>query len=205
MIYQPELSQSKCAQLQLEQPEIAPAQAEPEPKHCSAPALWAEAFFRQSEGHWHSQRRYYTLQDGAIQEVVSHLTVQFLEQGCAELQQLARLHDLDDDNLITSGVITTWNSNYIGPSPRRPNQGTSMFGVVGSLLYRDRGYMTSKPVVAHYVMRNPQTMVLKTEYGGNAFEEELKMIGQQYRTRQTIISRAGEEQMIGQYLERRLT
>jgi hypothetical protein len=36
------------------------------------------------------------------------------------------------------------------------------------------------------------------------FEEELKLIGENYRTRQTIISRAGEQQMIGQYLEKRL-
>jgi hypothetical protein len=204
MIYQPELSQSQLEHLQLEQPEVTSARAVLEAQHGPTPAQWAAEFFRQSEGHWHSQRRYYTLQDGAIQEVVSQLTVQFLEQGSAELQQLARLHELDDDHLISSGVLTTWDSNYIGPSPRRPNQGTSMFGVAGSLLYRDRGYMTSKPVVAHYVMRNPQTMVLKTEYSGNAFEEELKLIGQQYRTRQTIISRAGEEQMIGQYLERRI-
>jgi hypothetical protein len=47
-------------------------------------------------------------------------------------------------------------------------------------------------------------MCLKTEYGGSVFTEELKLIGQQYRTRQTIISRAQEEIMIGQYLEKRL-
>ena len=37
-----------------------------------------------------------------------------------------------------------------------------------------------------------------------AFEEELKFIGSQYRTRQTIISRSGEQLMIGQYLEKRI-
>jgi len=36
------------------------------------------------------------------------------------------------------------------------------------------------------------------------FEEELKLIGREYRTRQTIISCAGEQQMIGQYLEKRI-
>jgi hypothetical protein len=36
------------------------------------------------------------------------------------------------------------------------------------------------------------------------FEEEIKLIGEKYRTRQTIISRAGEQQMIGQYLEKRI-
>ncbi|MEH2096143.1 phycobiliprotein lyase, partial [Nostoc sp.] len=39
---------------------------------------------------------------------------------------------------------------------------------------------------------------------GSVFEEELKLIGSKYRTRQTIISRAGEQLMIGQYLEKRV-
>jgi hypothetical protein len=54
------------------------------------------------------------------------------------------------------------------------------------------------------LMREAKTMHLRTEYGGSAFEEEIKLIGTNYRTRQTIISRAGEEIMIGQYLERRV-
>lgn len=36
------------------------------------------------------------------------------------------------------------------------------------------------------------------------FEEEIKQIGCNYRTRQTIVSRAGEQLMIGQYLEKRI-
>jgi hypothetical protein len=46
-------------------------------------------------------------------------------------------------------------------------------------------------------------MQLKTEYNDSCFEEEIKLIGQRYRTRQTVIRRAGEELMIGQYLETR--
>jgi CpeS-like protein len=53
-------------------------------------------------------------------------------------------------------------------------------------------------------MRDPKTMHLRTEYSGSVFEEEIKLIGAGHRTRQTIISRAGEEIMIGQYLERRM-
>ena len=49
-----------------------------------------------------------------------------------------------------------------------------------------------------------KTLYLRTEYNGSVFEEELKLIGSKYRTRQTIISRAGEELMIGQYLEKRV-
>ena len=46
-------------------------------------------------------------------------------------------------------------------------------------------------------------MVLKTAYDNSSFEEEIRLIGDRTRTRQTIISRAGEEQVIGQYLEQR--
>jgi CpeS-like protein len=47
-------------------------------------------------------------------------------------------------------------------------------------------------------------MCLKTEYQGSVFEEEIKLVGEKYRTRQTIISRAGEQVTIGQYLEKRI-
>ncbi|MEA5505633.1 phycobiliprotein lyase [Halotia wernerae UHCC 0503] len=160
-------------------------------------------FFQQSEGNWRSQRRYYTLKDGETQEVVSLLTVQFLELGNEELIKLARLHNLADETALTCGALTTWESNYIGPSPKQI-KGSTVFGVLGTGLYRDRGFSTSKPIIAQFSMRDPKTMCLRTEYSGNVFEEELKLIGTQYRTRQTIISRAGEEQMIGQYLEQRL-
>ena len=173
----------------------------PQPVQLSTDNL-VRAFFQQSAGNWRSQRRYYTLKDGNTQEVVSLLTVQFLERDCEELRQLARLHDLADAALLSCGALTTWESNYIGPSPRQTT-GSTVFGVEGTRLYRDRGFSTSKPIIAQFAMRDPNTMVLRSEYSGNAFEEEVKLIGTQYRTRQTIISRAGEEQMIGQYLETR--
>ena len=160
-------------------------------------------YFQLSEGRWHSQRRYYTLKDGETQEVVSDLSVTFLPQGSEALIQLARMHELEDETALTSGALTTWQSNYIGPSPKTLS-GSTLFGVLGSLLYRDRGFSTTKPVTANFQMRDPKTLCLKTEYSGNCFEEEVKLIGTNYRTRQTIISRAGEEQMIGQYLETRI-
>lgn len=162
-----------------------------------------QAFFQRSEGSWRSQRRYYTLKDGETQEVVSFLTVKVLEQGCEELRHLARLHELTNETMLICGALTTWESNYVGPSARQTT-GSTVFGVEGTSLYRDRGFSTNKPVIAQFSMRDPGTMTLRTEYSGNAFEEEIKLIGTQHRTRQTIISRAGEEQMIGQYLETRI-
>lgn len=161
------------------------------------------AFFQQSAGDWHSERRYYTLSDGSIQEAVSLLTIRFLEPGCSELLQLAEQHHLPDSSAFTCGSFVTWDSKDTS-SNRRVSRGKTVFGVMGDRLYRDRGFATPKPVIASFRLPEPQILQLKTEYDGGVFEEELKLIGQNYRTRQTIISRGGEQQMITQYLETRL-
>lgn len=161
------------------------------------------AFFRASVGQWRSDRRYYTLTNEEVQEVISFLTVRFLEQGCPELVHLAHLHGLEADISLKFGVESTWDSNYAGPS-QKESKGSTVFGVLGSGLYRDRGFATPKPIIAQFTMADAKTMRLHTEYSGSAFEEELKLIGDQHRTRQTIISRAGKEIMVGQYLEKRL-
>ena len=169
-----------------------------------ASSALAVEFFRESEGKWNSQRRYYTLnKDVEPQEVVSFITVRFLEPGSSELLHLAQLHEFEDESALVGGSEVTWISNYTGQN-RKPSRGATVFGVLGDTLYRDRGFATAKPVTAQFFFPNPRTMCLRTEYNGSVFEEELKLIGENYRTRQTIISRAGEEQMIGQYLEKRM-
>jgi hypothetical protein len=166
-------------------------------------AAQIEQFFRETAGDWHSQRRYYTLSSGDTQEVESLLTVQFLEQGAPELLHLAGLHDLDDPASVSCGTQVTWESTYTNQN-RKPATGSTIFGVCGDLLLRDRGFATPKPITALYTCPNQQILCLRTEYNGSSFEEELKLIGTQYRTRQSIISRAGQEIMIGQYLETRI-
>lgn len=161
------------------------------------------AFFRKSVGNWHSERRYYTLPDGDTKELVSLITVRFLEQGCDELLELQRLHELPDDLSLTCGSYVSWNSSN-SVTGRKESEGSTVFGALGDILYRDRGFATTKPVTAKYYFSNPQTLCLRTEYKGSVFEEEVKLIGEHYRTRQSIISRAGEQKMIGQYLEKRL-
>jgi hypothetical protein len=164
-----------------------------------------EEFFRKSEGAWRSERRYYTLKDGDVQEVESLLEIHFLEKGSADLIELARMHELSNETDLVCGVQTSWESTYRGPSHKQLT-GSTVFGVLGSTLYRDRGFATTKPVTAEFSFPESRTMHLKTEYGGSIFSEEIKLIGlnADFRTRQTIISRAGEEQMIGQYFEKRI-
>ena len=160
------------------------------------------AFFQQSAGQWRSERRYYTLPDGETKEMVSLITIRFLEEGCAELQQLAQLHELNHPDALSCGAYVAWDTDSVFGS--KQSKGLTLFGVRGTTLYRDRGFATTKPVTAEYYFPNPKTLCLRTEYKDSVFEEELKLIGSNYRTRQTIISRAGEQQMIGQYLEKRL-
>ncbi|MEL6246695.1 MAG: phycobiliprotein lyase [Cyanobacteria bacterium J06627_15] len=161
----------------------------------------ANRFFERSVGEWQSKRRYYTLKTDDTQEVISQLSIQFLAAGHADLIALAETHELDQP--LSCGVQTSWESNYVSPSKKQMT-GSTVFGILGGIMYRDRGFATPKPVTATYQFRDDNTMQLHTEYGGSCFNEELKLIGDSYRTRQTIISRAGEEIMIGQYLEKRL-
>ena len=163
----------------------------------------AQDFFQQTEGDWRSERRYYTLKSGAVEEVVSFITVRFLDKNNPELIELAELHELTDKAILSCGSKITWESNYTQPG-RKPTTGSTVFGVCGEILYRDRGFATTKPVTAVCSFADPKTMQLRTEYSGSVFEEEIKLIGSNYRTRQSIISRAGEEIMIGQYLEKRI-
>ncbi len=162
----------------------------------------AAKFFRASAGNWLSERRYYTLPDGDTQEVVSEIGIKFLEPGCPELRQLAGLHGLDE-LALTCGSKVEWDSKD-SVTGKKASQGNTLFGALGQILYRDRGFATPKPVTAIYHFPNPDVMCLKTEYQGSIFEEEIKLVGEKYRTRQTIISRAGEQVTIGQYLEKRI-
>lgn len=160
------------------------------------------AFFQETAGEWRSERRYYTLSSGETQEVISQITIEFLEADHPQLRHLADLHRLGPKAPLICGACVAWESDYVGTG-KKPVKGSTLFGVRGTTLYRDRGFATSQPVTAQYLFRDNHTLQLKTEYNGSSFEEEIRLIGQRYRTRQTVISRAGEQVMIGQYLETR--
>jgi CpeS-like protein len=164
--------------------------------------LLVAKFFHTSAGKWSSARRYYTLPDGATQEVVSEIEIRFLAAGCPQLQALAQMHGLEA-LALTCGSEIRWDSKD-SVTGKKASQGSTLFGALGNILYRDRGFATPKPITAIYHFPHPDTMCLKTEYQGSVFEEEIKLVGEKYRTRQTIISRAGEQVTIGQYLEKRI-
>ena len=163
----------------------------------------AVPYFKRSQGKWKSQRRYYMLNQETPQEVESILTIKYLDQGAPELIELAQLHELEQLDSLICGTAVSWSSNYT-KGDRKASEGSTVFGLLGNKLYRDRGFATSKPIIAVCSFTNPDTLCLRTEYNGSVFEEEVKLVGQNYRTRQTIISRAEQEITIGQYLETRI-
>jgi hypothetical protein len=165
--------------------------------------LLIEAFFQESAGKWRSERRYYTLPDGKTKEIVSAIAIRFLPRQSSELIALAELHSLADQDSLACGAEVTWDSVDANTGEQK-SQGSTIFGAKGNILYRDRGYTIADSVIAKYYFVNPKTLCLRSEYETSVFEEELKLIGDRYRTRQTIISRAGEQMMIGQYLEKRI-
>ncbi|MGQ9873399.1 phycobiliprotein lyase [Leptodesmis sp.] len=160
-------------------------------------------FFQRSEGQWRSERRYFTLKNDQIEEMESLITIRFLAQGHPELVELAQMHSLGNDRAIVCGAYTSWESNYRGKT-RKQQTGSTVFGVHNGMLYRDRGFATPAPVFAKFSLPEANTLRLRTEYNSSVFEEEIKLISSSYRTRQTIISRAEEQIMIGQYLEKRV-
>ncbi|MEM9926716.1 MAG: phycobiliprotein lyase [Cyanobacteria bacterium P01_D01_bin.50] len=160
-------------------------------------------FFQESVGKWSSQRRYYTLPDGKTKEVASTITIRFLEGGCDQLQKLAQMHNFDVSTMLSCGAEVYWESENV-LTKAKESQGSTLFGALGNKLYRDRGFATSKPITAEYYFPNVKTLCLRTEYNGSVFEEELKFISEKYRTRQSVMSRSGEQVMIGQYLEKRI-
>ncbi|HLO84613.1 MAG TPA: phycobiliprotein lyase [Nostocaceae cyanobacterium] len=158
-------------------------------------------FLKASDGKWCSERRYYALPNGKIRDIKKTVSMKFLDEGCTELIDLAQLHQLDQTACMECGSYVEWN----GVDLETGEEGTkrwTVLGTIGDTMYFGRNFPVPRLVIAKFYFRDPQTIYLWTEENGSLFEEELKFIGKQYRTRQTVISRAGQQQMIAQYLEK---
>ncbi|MDZ8185565.1 MAG: phycobiliprotein lyase [Nostoc sp. ChiSLP02] len=169
-----------------------------------APKLEASlirTFLQESEGNWSSERRYYALPNGKVKEIKKTVAMRFLEGGSPELAELAKLHELDENAVMSCGSYVEWNSVDTTTGEEGSKRWT-VLGSLGTTMYFGRNFPIPKLVVAEYYFRDPKTIYLWTHENGALFEEELKMVGRNYRTRQTVISRGGVQQMIAQYMEK---
>ncbi|MBW4614048.1 MAG: phycobiliprotein lyase [Desmonostoc vinosum HA7617-LM4] len=160
-----------------------------------------KTFLKETDGNWCSERRYHALPHGKIKEITKTVTMRFVDQGSPELIELAKLHELDEDVALTCGSYVEWN-NVDSQTGEQGARRWTVLGTHGTTMYFGRNFPVPKLVVAEYYFRDPKTIYLWTHENGALFEEELRLIGKNYRTRQTIISRGGEQQMIALYMER---
>lgn len=54
-------------------------------------------------------------------------------------KNLAQMHDLPDTGSLICGAAVTWESTDV-LNARKESQGSTLFGAMGNILYRDRPY-----------------------------------------------------------------
>ncbi len=75
-----------------------------------------------------------------------------------------------DTGSLICGAAVTWESMDV-LKDKKESQGSTIFGALGNILYRDRGFAISKPVTAQYYFSNPKTICLRTEYNGQSLKK----------------------------------
>ena len=72
-----------------------------------------------------------------------------------------------------------------------------------NILYRNIGYMTPDPTYSEVTMIDNDTILFKTEYDGMTFREEIRLINENVRLRQTLGWKRDNVFLAGQYYEKR--
>ena len=76
--------------------------------------------------------------------------------------------------------------------------------VDGHMLRRDRGYSTPDPTDSAMSMIDHNTVVFITSYDGQTFREEIRLLNDDVRLRQTVCTEDGVITLVGQYFEERI-
>ncbi len=141
------------------------------------------SWFVRSSGQWTSNRRYFYEASGRNQLVRSELSIEMrpsLERDFA--------------------VQLDWTS-----SGDLESQGSMLceYDQADGLLYRNIGYMTEAPTVSRVSRVDADTLVFDTEYDGLKFREEIRLVEDNVRLRQTLGWKRNEIFLAGEYFERR--
>jgi hypothetical protein len=146
-----------------------------------------KALMKRCAGSWSSQRRYLYPKKDLVKNLSSELSVEFVDKGGPDFQaNLAwKTRPLDSSEIVSEGEMLT-----------ESREGK---------LHRNVGYMTEDETVCEVHMVDPDCVVFTTEYCGMAFREEIRLIGEDIRLRQTLGTKEGETFLVGQYYETRIT
>lgn len=149
-------------------------------------SLSFKSLMRRCAGKWTSQRRYLYPKKDIVKNLSSELSVEFLDKEGSDFQaNLAwKTTSLESSEVVSEGEMLTESRD--------------------GKLYRNVGYMTEDETVCDVHMVDSDCVVFTTEYSGMEFREEIRLIGDDVRLRQTLGTRDGETFLVGQYFETRI-
>ena len=130
-------------------------------------------WFKRCVGSWSSQRRYIYGNSSEPDNITTYFS----------MTQTA------DDSFCLA-----WGSDR--------NSGEMNFVIDGDVVHRDIGYYSSAPTDSQMETIDEDTIVFHTTYGGITYREEIRLLlDDNVRLRQTIGTRNGKVNVVGQYYE----
>lgn len=143
-------------------------------------------FMRRTEGKWVSQRRYLYPKTSSIENLSSDLVVRFEGEEGEEFR-----------------VILSWKTLAV-ETGKLVSEGEMLTEAKDGKLYRNVGYLSDEPTICEVEMVDADCVVLSTSYCNMNFREEIRLVGEDIRLRQTLGMRGVEVFMVGQYYETRV-
>jgi hypothetical protein len=166
-----------------------------------------DALMKQAVGKWKGQRIYESVKTGKLTNVSNTFEIALNE---SDRQMLEDLHKLPHGTFPYL-VRVSWKS-YDTNTDKLLSEGAMLMGYNDGWLYRDRGYVTDKPVASRVEMLSPDHMLIRTFYEGVttlgdetvAYEENFRWAGD--RRLRTVLAWDKEHQLtlMGQYMESKL-
>lgn len=144
-----------------------------------------KSWFLRANGSWNSNRRYWYAKPNTNQVLISKLGV-----------------DVKDTGEDTFQVSLTWDSKEGGKSVS-DGEMLCEYDPSTSTLRRNIGYMTEEETASKVSMIDSDTVLLETEYSGMKFREEIRLLGDNIRLRQTVGWKGDNLLLVGQYFEQR--
>lgn len=136
-------------------------------------------WFLRSRGSWDSNRRYWYAKPNKNQVLNSKLSV-----------------DVEDTGEDAFRLRLVWDSKE---GDKDVSDGEMLCEYVPALgvLRRNIGYMTEDETASKVSMIDNNTVLLETEYSGMKFREEIRLLGDNIRLRQTVGWRGDEVMLVG--------
>ena len=157
----------------------------------------AMEFFRQSAGHWCSQRTTHHLAFRRAETGSSAIFVEPLDAADARILEICQMHNVDPSTAI-GGAFVRWQSTMAWDKEDENHEGTTIFALVpdrdnpqqGTLL-RERGYAEIVPIAGRYHIDAEGALVLVTDYETMTTLERFWFASPNMRLRTSTVQRFG--------------